>query len=40
LGHGVPKEIVELAEQILNDERSDPRALELAAWVLKRGASK
>ena len=40
LGHGVPKEIVELAQRILDDEESNPRALELAAWVLKTGCTK
>ncbi len=39
-GHGVPKEIVELAQRILDDEESDQRALELAAWVLKRSGTK
>jgi hypothetical protein len=39
-GHGVPREIVELAQRILGDEDSDQRALELAAWVLKRRGTK
>jgi len=40
-GYGIPKEIIALAESILDDEGDNSRAaLQLAVWVLERAGGR